>query len=577
MKENVIETKKLTKKYKNGYGIFDIDLIINYGSVFGYLGPNGAGKSTSIRALLGFIKPTSGNANILIDEDKINKFTSYDSWTDSSKVNRKVGYVPGEIAFPENLTGIQFIKEIYGLRKLDNWDYVNELIQYWNVDVSIKIKKLSKGNKQKIALITAWMHNPDIIILDEPTTGLDPLMQQKFIDLVNKSKNEGKAIILSSHVFSEIEKVCDNVAIIKQGKIISLININELQQSNKSSYIIKVKNSINIEQLSNKNINVISYSKNDFKVEINNDDHNKLIDVLSTFNVVKIQEIKFDLEDYFMSYYDQTKEKSINQSAEKTLIKTKSKKHNLFTVTLRKHYIYWLVTTLMTILFSSSILGFTLYSDSFISSDSDSSVSGLVAGSITSSTSFIFLIYLVHIIISGNSILVSEVEKGTLVNILIANQSRKSIILTKMFTLILGYTLSILLLFIFNIILILASSKSNSVDIGIIIINFLGLYLLLIALISIVFLCSSIFNKSAISLAVGGGLCVIFFFFAVLGQTVDSLKVLKYLSINSLTNFNMTNANEVSKYISKIIFLIIISISCYISSYFVFIKKDLHL
>lgn len=158
---------------------------------------------------MGFIKPNSGASKILDLNKKtenIEEIISYDSWTDSDKIQKIIGYVPGEIAFPENMTGIELLKMVFKLRNMSDWNDVKKQIYYWKFDPSLKIKKMSKGMKQKLALCIAWMHNPDIIILDEPTTGLDPLMQEKFVNLVKKSKKEGKTIILSSHIFSEIEK-----------------------------------------------------------------------------------------------------------------------------------------------------------------------------------------------------------------------------------------------------------------------------------------------------------------------------------------------------------------------------------
>ncbi|WP_269077215.1 ABC transporter ATP-binding protein [Spiroplasma taiwanense] len=186
-----------------------MNFLVKKGAVFGYLGPNGAGKSTTIRSLMGFIKPNSGASKILDLNKKtenIEEIISYDSWTDSDKIQKIIGYVPGEIAFPENMTGIELLKMVFKLRNMSDWNDVKKQIYYWKFDPSLKIKKMSKGMKQKLALCIAWMHNPDIIILDEPTTGLDPLMQEKFVNLVKKSKKEGKTIILSSHIFSEIEK-----------------------------------------------------------------------------------------------------------------------------------------------------------------------------------------------------------------------------------------------------------------------------------------------------------------------------------------------------------------------------------
>ncbi|MBR5504153.1 MAG: ATP-binding cassette domain-containing protein, partial [Methanobrevibacter sp.] len=165
----VISIENFTKDYGDNKGVFDVSLSIEQGEVYGYLGPNGAGKSTTLRHLMGFSKPDLGNLSI----------SDLDCWKDKTTIKKDVGYLPGEIALPDDMTGMEYLKLIDKLRKTNDLTYAYELIEYFEIDTSVKIKSMSKGMKQKIAIIMAFMHNPQILLLDEPTSGLDPLMQEK--------------------------------------------------------------------------------------------------------------------------------------------------------------------------------------------------------------------------------------------------------------------------------------------------------------------------------------------------------------------------------------------------------------
>ena len=195
----MIEVKNLTKVYKNGKGVFNLNFSIKKGEVLGFLGPNGAGKTTTIRNLLGFIKPDSGYT----------KIKGLNSWENSSEIQKYLGYIPGETAFFDEMTGFEFLEFIGKLRNLRDTTKRDELINRLELDTSIKIRRMSKGMKQKIALITAFMHDPEILILDEPTSGLDPLMQNLFIEFIKEEKQKGKTILMSSHNFEEVERTCD--------------------------------------------------------------------------------------------------------------------------------------------------------------------------------------------------------------------------------------------------------------------------------------------------------------------------------------------------------------------------------
>jgi ABC-2 type transport system ATP-binding protein len=206
----IIETEKLTKSYGSHRGIVDVDLVVNEGEAFGFLGPNGAGKTTTIRTLLDHIRPTSGQARIF----------GIVSSEDPVSIHRRIGYLPGEFTLYDKLTGGQTIDYFANLRGGVDQGYQGDLIARLDVDPSRKFKEYSKGNKQKIGLIIALQHRPDLLMLDEPTSGLDPLVQQTFYAVIREAKAEGRTVFLSSHILSEVEKTCDRVAIIRDGRLV---------------------------------------------------------------------------------------------------------------------------------------------------------------------------------------------------------------------------------------------------------------------------------------------------------------------------------------------------------------------
>jgi ABC-2 type transport system ATP-binding protein len=208
----VIELEKLTKSYGSHRGIVDVDLTVNEGEAFGFLGPNGAGKTTTIRTILDHIRPTSGRARVF----------GIDSTVDPVAIHRRVGYLPGEFQLYDKLTGGQTIAYFAALRGGVDPLYQADLMTRLDVDPSRRFKEYSKGNKQKIGLIIALQHRPDLLMLDEPTSGLDPLVQQTFYAVIREAKSEGRTIFLSSHILSEVEKTCDRVAIIRDGRLVKV-------------------------------------------------------------------------------------------------------------------------------------------------------------------------------------------------------------------------------------------------------------------------------------------------------------------------------------------------------------------
>jgi ABC-2 type transport system ATP-binding protein len=215
----IIQTHGLTKSYGSHRGIVDVDLEVREGEVFGFLGPNGAGKTTTIRILLDLIRPTSGSATVF----------GLDSRTDAVAIHQRVGYLPGEFGLYDRLTGGQTIEYFGNLRGGVDPAWSRELIERLDLDPSRRYREYSRGNKQKVGLVVAMQHRPDLLILDEPTAGLDPLVQQTFFDIVREGKAHGRTVFLSSHIISEVERTTDRVAIIREGRLVRVDQVSALR------------------------------------------------------------------------------------------------------------------------------------------------------------------------------------------------------------------------------------------------------------------------------------------------------------------------------------------------------------
>src|SRR5215218_5757862 len=215
----IIETEQLTKFCGANRSIVDLDLEVAEGEVFGFLGPNGAGKTTTIRTLLDHLRPTSGRALIF----------GIETSADPVAIHRRVGYLPGEFSLYDKLTGGQTIDYFANLRGGVDAAYQADLIRRLDIDTSRRFKEYSKGNKQKVGLIVALQHRPDLLILDEPTSGLDPLVQQTFFEVIREAKADGRTVFLSSHILGEVEKTCDRVAIIRDGRLVKVDRVEALR------------------------------------------------------------------------------------------------------------------------------------------------------------------------------------------------------------------------------------------------------------------------------------------------------------------------------------------------------------
>ncbi len=306
---SIIEVNNLTKDYGSGRGVFNVSFKINKGEVFGFLGPNGAGKSTTIRHLMGFSKPQEGSTKIFDKET----FQKYD------EILNKVGYIPGEIALPAGLTGWEFIRMMQDLQHIHNEEQLKRMLEMFKLDdITLKgeTKRMSLGVKRKLAIVTAFMSDPDVLILDEPTSGLDPVMQETFIEFIKEEKERGKTILLSSHIFSEVDATCDRIAIIKDGKIVSEFIANDLKHATTKYYEIKFATSNDYKNFikeSSKEKDIYKIldkdENNDYAFIATSDDKiNKVIEVLSDYSLKEFSNKKETLEDYFMKFYKEEKD-----------------------------------------------------------------------------------------------------------------------------------------------------------------------------------------------------------------------------------------------------------------------------
>lgn len=297
----VVSLSKFSKYYNVGHGVFDINLNINKGEVYGILGSNGSGKSTILRHLMGFSKPSSGSC-------KINGMETFDQYY---KILNNVGYVPGEARFPKDIKVREYLDMFIKLRNIKDLDRVRTLVKRFKLNYDMVLSDMSFGQKRRMTIVIAFMHDPDILILDEAVSGLDPIMQLEFVKLLKEEKRAGKTILLSSHTFREISAVCDRVAIIKNGKIVDELVLDDLEHNKDKTFELSfdelvVMNNF-IKRCSTLGfIKVISYDYNTLKCRIgfNDEDINNVILILSKYKIVKFREDKISLKKYFLSFYD---------------------------------------------------------------------------------------------------------------------------------------------------------------------------------------------------------------------------------------------------------------------------------
>ncbi len=298
--EEIINVKSLTKDYGHGRGVFDVSFEVRKSEVFGFLGPNGAGKTTTIRHIMGFSRPQSGETTVF----------GKDSFVFHNDIMKKLGYLPGEIALPEGLTGWEFIRMMQKLKKSKNEERLKYLLDKFELDPSGSTKRMSIGVKRKLAVVTAFMDDPDVLVLDEPTSGLDPIMQEKFIDFVKEEKARGKTILLSSHIFSEVDATCDRIAIIKDGKIMSVFVADDIRYNENKTFRVTFGNKKDYDVFMKSGFGIITSDDHALTIKfgVNDADSNKMLRMLADMSVKSFTEDKFTLEDYFMQFYYEDKE-----------------------------------------------------------------------------------------------------------------------------------------------------------------------------------------------------------------------------------------------------------------------------
>lgn len=291
MPNNIIEIRNLTKMYGKNRGIVDVSFDVKEGEIFGFIGPNGAGKTTTLRLLVGLIFPTSGNANIF----------GKDCIQFGSTIRADIGYLPSEVFYYEKMRVMELLKYSASFYKKDCTERINELCEKMELDTGRKIDELSYGNKKKVGIVQGLLHSPKLIILDEPTSGLDPLMQHKFFDIIREENKKGATVLFSSHILSEVQRLCHRLAIIKEG---SIIRIDEVSAINKEAY---KKYRIICKELSKTDFGFDGITELDQDGDeitfMHSGDINAIIEVIARHRVTDLQIEEPSLEEIFMNYY----------------------------------------------------------------------------------------------------------------------------------------------------------------------------------------------------------------------------------------------------------------------------------
>lgn len=290
---NVIEINNLTKTYGKARGIKDISFHVEEGEIFGFIGPNGAGKSTTIRTILSLIYPTSGSAKIF----------GKDCIEFAPEIAKEIGYLPSEVFYYDNMKVIDLLNYSASFYKKDCKKRMNELIEIMNLDVTKKIDDLSLGNKKKVGIVQGLLHEPKLIILDEPTSGLDPLMQQRFFDLLLEENKKGATILFSSHILSEVQRLCDRVAIIKEGEIVTVEKISSLKENNYKKVKIEVSNELDSEFFNITGVSDLKMKDNTISFLFKGD-INTVMRKIAAIDIINLWVEEPDLEEIFMHYYE---------------------------------------------------------------------------------------------------------------------------------------------------------------------------------------------------------------------------------------------------------------------------------
>jgi len=287
----VLKIENVTKKFGKFTALSNVNLEVKKGEVYGFIGPNGAGKTTTIRTILGIYQATEGNISIF----------GQDAWQEAVEIHKRIAYVPGDVSLWPNLTGGEVIDLFINLRGGKNSGKREELIEKFKLDPTKKCRTYSKGNRQKVALIAAFATDADLYIFDEPTSGLDPLMEGIFHECVHEVKKAGKSVLLSSHILSEVEKLCDRVAIIREGKIIENGTLDELRHLTRVNVKVKTKQSLNLEGVAG--IHEVGIEEDYTRFHADSNHLGAIISHLTTFDIVDLQSSPPSLEELFMTHY----------------------------------------------------------------------------------------------------------------------------------------------------------------------------------------------------------------------------------------------------------------------------------
>jgi len=294
-----IETQGLTKFYGKDRGIIDLDLKIEPGEIFGFIGPNGAGKSTTIRTLLGLIFPTSGSGKIF----------GMDIVKQSKKIKKQIGYMPSEVNYYEKMDGQELLSYSAAFYERDCESRISELADIFSLDLNRKIVDLSRGNRKKISILQCLIHQPRLLILDEPTTGLDPLMQAKFFDILREKNSRGTTIFFSSHTLSEVQKMCRKVGIIKEGKIIAVEDIETLRKKQLRKIQVEFAHPVKDKEIDCPGVIAPQVDKNILNIMFSG----KMEDLLNSLSGKDVKDLIIEeptLEEIFMHYYSDENEQN---------------------------------------------------------------------------------------------------------------------------------------------------------------------------------------------------------------------------------------------------------------------------
>ena len=288
-----LETVKMSKKFGKFTALDGIDLKVNEGEVFGYIGPNGAGKTTTIRVLLGILQASEGSAKVF----------GLDAWKEAVEIHKRIAYVPGDVNLWPNLTGGEVIDLFVSLRGKQDKARREQLLKMFDLDPSKKCRTYSKGNRQKVALVAAFASDADLFILDEPTSGLDPLMEQVFQECVLEQKKKGKGIFLSSHILSEVERLCDRVGIIREGKLVETGTLSELRHLTRITMTVETETPIDgLESMTG--VHGVREQQNGLSFQVDSAEIGGVVAHISKHNIKKLESTPPTLEDMFMRHYN---------------------------------------------------------------------------------------------------------------------------------------------------------------------------------------------------------------------------------------------------------------------------------